>query len=39
MPGQLVNTNSILVPLGDGYQVEYSAKQAREVAMRRWQGV
>jgi prefoldin subunit 5 len=39
MPGHLRDLNTILVPLGDDYHVEYSAKQAREVAIRRRAGM
>jgi unconventional prefoldin RPB5 interactor 1 len=35
MPGKLVNTNEILVLLGDNWFVERSAKQATEMIDRR----
>jgi prefoldin subunit 5 len=38
MSGQLVHTNTIKVQLGAEYIVEYSARQAREVARRRLAG-
>jgi hypothetical protein len=38
MPGQLIHTNTIKIQLDAEYVVEYSAKQAREVARRRLAG-
>lgn len=39
MPGQLVNTNEILVLLGENWFVEKSAKQARDIVSRRLTGI
>ena len=39
MPGKLVNTNEILVLLGDNWFVERSAKQACDMISRRLAGL
>lgn len=38
MPGQLVHTNTIKIRFSRDYVVEYSARQAKEVAARRRKG-